>query len=86
MGIKPNRMQLYFTSAMMIAVINSVVGGSAVAIAVGAIADPPLGVAVAAGGVAAVASMLALSRLDRRMHDEGSVNVEPMFPSPQTTP
>ena len=83
MGIKPNRMQLYFTSAMMIAVINSVVGGSAVAIAAGAIADPPLGIAVAAGAVAAIASLFALSRLDQRMHDEGSVEIEPMFPSPE---
>lgn len=86
MGIKPNRMQLYFTSAMMIAVINSVVGGSAVAIAAGAIADPPLGVAVGAGAVAAIASLFALSRLDQRMHDEGSVEIEPMFPSPDAAP
>jgi hypothetical protein len=45
MGIKRAAWQAYFTTPSMVAVINSVVGGSAVAIAVGAIGDPPLGVA-----------------------------------------
>ena len=86
MGIRPTRMQLYFTSAMMIAVINSVIGGSAVAIAIGAIFDAPLGVAVAIGGVGAIASLVALTRLDRRMHEVGAVGFEPMFPSPEQAP
>ena len=41
----------------MVTVINSVVGGSAVAIAVGAITDAPLGVSAAIGVVVAIASM-----------------------------
>ena len=65
----------------MIAVINSVVGGSAVAIAFGAIADPPLGIAVCAGGIAALASLTLMSRADKRMHDAG-VDIELLFPSP----
>ena len=82
MGIKPSRRQLFFGIGTMIALINSVVGGSAVAIAAGAIADPPLGVAVAIGGVAAIISFVAMSRADQRMHDLGGMADEPMFPSP----
>ena len=37
MGLRPSRWQIFFTTASMVTVINSVVGGSAVAIAVGAI-------------------------------------------------
>lgn len=82
MGITPGRSQLLFTAATMISVINSVVGGSAVAIAVGAIADPPLGIAVAAGAIAVIASLVMLSRAERRLHQERSIDVEPMFPTP----
>jgi hypothetical protein len=46
-------------------VINSVVGGSAVAIAVGAIADPPLGIAAGIEGLVAIVSLAALRRLER---------------------
>jgi hypothetical protein len=40
MGIKHAAWQAYLTTPSMVAVINSVVGGSAVAIAIGAIGDP----------------------------------------------
>jgi hypothetical protein len=66
----------------MVAVINSVVGGSAVAIAVGVAADASLGAAVAAGAVAALASWVALYHADRRLHQEGREEIQPLFPSP----
>jgi hypothetical protein len=46
----------------MIAVVNSVIGGSAVALAVAATGDPPLGIPVAVGGVTAIASLIAMQR------------------------
>jgi hypothetical protein len=50
MGIKHSARQAYFTTPSMGAVINSVVGGSAIAIAIGAIGDPPRGAAATIGG------------------------------------
>jgi hypothetical protein len=81
MGIKPGRLQLYFAAAMMIAVINSVVGGSAVALAVGAIADPPIGIAVAAGGAAAILSLVLMTVAFRRIAERDSVEIQPLLPS-----
>jgi hypothetical protein len=81
MGLRPSRWQTYFTASSMVAVINSVVGGSAVAIAVGAITDAQLGVAAGFGGVAAIASMVALRRHERRMID-ASAQEGVLFPTP----
>ena len=64
MGITHSTWQAYFTTPSMVAVINSVVGGSAVAIAVGAIGDPPLGVAAAIGRLVAVISLAAMRRFE----------------------
>ena len=83
MGIKPSSWQPYFTAPNMVAVINSVVGGSAVAIAVGAIADPPLGVAAGIGGVAAIASLATLRRFETRYLRTGVGELEILFPSPK---
>src|ERR671915_833080 len=55
--IVENRTPLFaFSSA--IAVIDGVVGGTAIAIALGALADASLGLATAAGAVAAIASIV----------------------------
>lgn len=51
MGIEPGQRQLYFTAAMAIAVVNSVVGGTSVALAVGVAFGASLGIAVVAGAV-----------------------------------
>jgi hypothetical protein len=83
MGIKHAAWQAYFTTPSMVAVINSVVGGSAVAIAVGAIADPPLGVAAAIGGLVAIVSLAALRRFETRYLRAGVGELEILFPSPQ---
>jgi hypothetical protein len=82
MGLRPSRWQIFFTTASMVTVINSVVGGSAVAIAVGAITDAPLGVSAAIGGVVAIASIVALRRHEQRMLTECYRQLEVLFPSP----
>ncbi len=83
MGIRPTRWQLYFTTASMIGVINSVVAGTAVALLVGIAADAPLGIAAAAGGVVALASVMLHFRYDRWRHlQSGGHTEDPLFPSP----
>jgi hypothetical protein len=66
----------------MTAVTNSVVGGGAVAIAVGAIFGLPLGVATGLGGLAAIASLAALRRFETRYLSAGLGELEVLFPSP----
>ena len=63
--------------------INSVVGGSAIAIALGAIADTSLGVAAGVGGIAALVSLVALHRYADRLLEERAGSTESIFPSPQ---
>jgi hypothetical protein len=72
----------FFTFATVVAVINSVVGGSAVAIALGAIADASLGAAVAVGGAVALVSLAALLRHADRLLAERTRLSESIFPSP----
>ena len=61
--------------------INSVVGGSAVAIALGAFVDATLGVAAGAGGVVAIVSVVGLLRFAGRLLDARTGGVEALFPS-----
>jgi hypothetical protein len=82
MGVRQTRWQPYFTMPTMIAVINSVVGGGAVAIAIGAIFGSPLGVATAFGGLAAIVSLSALRRFETRYLSAGLGELEVLFPSP----
>ena len=72
-----------FAFSSAIAVINSVVGGSAVALAIGALADAPLGVCAVAGAVAAIASVVAWIRYADRLLDAVAAQDEPLFPSPR---
>jgi hypothetical protein len=81
MGITATRWQLYFTASAAIAVVNSVVGGTAAAFAVDVAFDPPLGVSIAAGAVIALASFVLHLRADRARHERG-VAIEPLFPTP----
>jgi hypothetical protein len=86
MALRPSPWQSFFTMASMVAVINSVVGGSAVAIAVGAVSDAPLGIATAIGGAFAVLSFAALRRYETRLLDIGAAeHGEVLFPSPSAT-
>lgn len=80
MGVRPSRSQLYFTASSMVAVINSVVAGGTVAIAIGAIGNPPLGLAAGIGGLAAIASLLLLFRVQAARFDTGT-DIEPLFPT-----
>ena len=82
MGVSLQRRQQFFTTGSMIAVINSVVGGGAVAIAVGAITGASLGICAAVGGVVAVLSLVWLLRIENRMFHEMGGFTEVLFPSP----
>jgi hypothetical protein len=82
MGLSPTRWRLYFTTATMIAVINSVVGGAAVALALGVAVDASLGLAAGVGGAVAIASLLLMRRAEYRMHVSGRDRTEALFPSP----
>jgi hypothetical protein len=84
MGLTPTRWRLYFTMSMMIAVINSIVGGGAVALALGVAADVPLGWAAAAGAAFALVSIWLLRIADRQLHVVGRERTETLFPSPQS--
>jgi hypothetical protein len=83
MGVRQTRLQPYFTMPTMIAVINSVVGGSAVAIAIGAIfVGASLGVAAAVGGLAAIVSLAGLRRFETRYLSASLGVLDVLFPSP----
>jgi len=84
MGIQVTRWQLYFTASATIAVVNSVVGGTAVGFAVTLVFDPPLAVAVVSGTIAGIASFALHMRVDRVRHERG-VPIEPLFPTPSTS-
>jgi hypothetical protein len=71
MGLAPSRWRLYFTVSNMIATVNSVVGGSAVA----------LGVAAAIGAAVAIAAFLAHRHWDRLLHNRSGGQTEVLFPS-----
>jgi hypothetical protein len=82
MGLPVEGRRPYFAFSTAVDVINGVVGGGAVAIAVGVVLDAPLGVAAGAGGAAAIISVAAWLRYADRLLDAGAASVEPLFPSP----
>ena len=81
MGLTPSGWQLYFTSASAIAVVNSVVGGAALAIACWVAFDASLGTAAVVGCVFAIASVAAHVYWLRRRLERG-VAADVLFPSP----
>jgi hypothetical protein len=85
MGVRSEGRKQYFSFATVIAVINSVVGGSAVAIALGAFAEASLAVAAGVGGAAAAASLFALLRRADRMLADRAGEIPALFPSPPGT-
>jgi hypothetical protein len=82
MGVRQARWQPYFTMPTMIAVINSVIGGGAIAIAIGAILGASLGAATAVGGLAAISSVYCLRRFETRYLSAELGGLEVLFPSP----
>jgi hypothetical protein len=81
-GVPVENRPQYFTFGAVVAVVNSVVGGSAVAIALGAVADAPLGTAAAIGGAAAVLSLIGWLRYADRLLGARTAGTSPVFPSP----
>jgi len=81
MGLPVENRSPLFAFSTAVAVINGVVGGAAVAIALGVIVDAPLGLAAAAGGAAAIASVFLWLRYADRLLD-ASAQVVPLSPSP----
>ena len=74
----------YFSFATVVAVINSVVGGGAIAIALGAIAGASLGVAAGLGGCVGLASLALLLRHAGRLLEARAGRTKSLFPSPST--
>jgi hypothetical protein len=72
----------YFTFATVVAVINSVVGGSAIAIALSAIGDAELALAAGVGGAVGILSLALLLRHADRLLAERVGRTEALFPSP----
>src|SRR5918995_6672971 len=82
MGLPAEGRKPYFAFSSAILVINSVVGGGAAAVAAGAFLDASLGVAVAAGGAAAIVSVVAWTRYSAGVEQTIRAQTEPLFPSP----
>jgi hypothetical protein len=82
MGLRPTPLQLYLTNSFAIGVVTAVLGGSTVALAVGAITGAPLGVDVAVGAVTAVAIVPALMAYSRRHYGMAPSLDEPLYPTP----
>jgi hypothetical protein len=82
MGVALERRQQFFTTGSMIAVINSVVGGAALAVAAGTFTDSPLGLCTGIGGAGAIVSLLWLLRVENRMYHQMGGFTETLFPSP----
>jgi hypothetical protein len=84
MGIRAEGRNPIFAFSSAVDVINGVVGGAAVAIAVGAVFDAPLGVATAVGVATAIVSFLFWLRHADRMLDQSAAETTPLFPTPSS--
>jgi hypothetical protein len=83
MGLEPgSSVQLFFTAASAVSVVNGMVGASAIAILLGVTLDLPLAVAAIAGAAFLVVSVTLHMRYDRRRHVRGGGQREVLFPSP----
>jgi hypothetical protein len=83
MSLAPSRWHGFFTMPMAMAFINSVIGASAIALAIGAASAAPLGLSVACGGALAALSLAVHYRYNERTFIRATS--EPaLFPSPDT--
>ncbi|MBE2320623.1 hypothetical protein DVA67_031980 [Solirubrobacter sp. CPCC 204708] len=80
MGLPAEGRSQLFSFATVVAIINSVIGGSAIAVAAGTI-GAPLGASAAVGGLVAIVSVLGWVRLAARVLNRRTGGIEPMFPS-----
>jgi hypothetical protein len=85
MGLAVEDRSPVFAFSTAVAVINAVVGGAALAVAVGAVLDAPLGLAVAVGGAAALMSLVVWVRFANRLLDAGAGRVPPLLPTPASS-
>jgi hypothetical protein len=83
MGLPAVGRKPYFAFSTAVIVINSLVGGAIVALALGAALDAPLGLAAGAGGGTAIVSTVGwIHYAGRRL--AAAASTEPMYPSPST--
>jgi hypothetical protein len=85
MGLPAVGRKPYFAFSTAIAVLNGVVGGSAVAIALGAFADASLAPATTVGVATALLSIAGWVRYALRLLDKSASEPEPLFPTPPET-
>lgn len=81
MGVREEGRKPYFAFSTAILVINSVVAGVALALALGVAFDASLGLAAACGAAAAIVSVLAWLSYADRLLDASAAAEEPLFPS-----
>jgi hypothetical protein len=82
MATSPSRAQLLYSSATTIGVVNSVVGGSGIALLTDAVADASPGFAVACGAIAAGALVVVHLAYERRTFTRAFEGMDVAFPSP----
>jgi hypothetical protein len=80
MGMAVSPSQLYFTAAVAVAVVDAVIGGAAVALAVGIALDTSLAVAVVIGAATAVIAVGAALRYQHTRRETGTLHPV-LFPS-----
>jgi hypothetical protein len=81
MGVREEGRKPYFAFSTAILVINSVVAGVALALALGVAFDVSLGLAAAFGAAAAIVSVLAWLSYADRLLEASAAAEEPLFPS-----
>jgi hypothetical protein len=86
MGIAPERRSPAFAFSTAIAVVNGVVGGAVVALALGAIPDLPIWLATVVGVIVAAASIVVWVRRAGRILDAAARQVTPRSPTPSPRP
>jgi hypothetical protein len=82
MGLSAENRSPLFAFSTAVAVIAGIVGGGAIALAIGQVLDASLGVSAAVGAVAAVASVIAWLRYSLALLGRAA-EVEPLFPTPR---
>jgi uncharacterized membrane protein YccC len=68
-------------SEMAIAVVNAVVGGGVLALAIGVATGASLGISAAIGGVFAILYLVRATHWERRYHEACADRLEVLFPS-----
>jgi hypothetical protein len=82
MGLPPDGRKPFFAFSTAVIVIDSLLGGAALALALGTGLDLSLGPAAGVGGAAAVVSVVGWIRYADRRLDASAGDTQPMFPSP----